>query len=123
MMFVFSVLNLSEQRGLGFKTVRDLPDVYNFPLPVAKWEAPYLSFVLSREPEGLKEDELTEKERKALDFIRLNGETPRKMVGELLGLEKKTAERLMNSLVGKGKVEKKGVGRGTVYVAVEDKKN
>ena len=122
MMFVFGVLNLSEQRGLGFKTVRDLPEVYNFPLPVAKWETPYLSLVLSRKPEGLKEDDLTEKERKALDFIRLNGETPRKLVEEHLGLEKKTAERLMNSLLEKGKVEKKGVGRGTVYVAIVNKK-
>lgn len=115
-------MNLSEQRGLGFKTVRELPEVYNFPLPVAKWETPYLSFVLSRKSEGLKEDGLTEKERKAFDFIRLNGETPRKKIEEYLGLEKKTAERLMNSLLEKEKVEKKGVGRSTVYVAIEDKK-
>lgn len=122
MMFVFGVLNLSEQRGLGFKTVRDLPDVYNFPLPVAKWEAPYLSFVLSRKPEGLKEDGLTEKERKALDFIRLNGDTPRKEIEEYLKLEKKTAERLMNSLLEKQRIVRKGVGSSTVYSVAEDSK-
>lgn len=122
MMFVFGVLNLSEQRGLGFKTVRDLPDVYSFPLPVAKWEAPYLSLLLSRKPEGIDEDGLTEKERKAHDFIRLNGETPRKKVEEHLKLEKKTAERLMRSLVEKKKIKRKGEGRGVVYVVVEDSK-
>ncbi len=119
MMFVFGVLDLSEQRGLGFKTVRDLPEVYGFPLPVAKWDAPYLSLVLSRKPEGVSEDELTEKERKALDYIRLNGETPRKKVEEHFKLEKKTAERLMKSLVEKKKIVRKGVGSAVVYSAVE----
>ena len=123
MMFVFGVMNLSEQRGLGFKTMRDLPDVYNFPLPVAKWEDPYLSLILSRNSEGVNEDKLTEKERKALDFIRLNGETPRKKVEEYLNLEKKTAERLMKSLVEKKKIERRGEGRGTVYVVTKDRKD
>ena len=120
MMFVFGVLNLSEQRGLGFKTVRDLPEVYNFPLPVAQWDAPYLSLVLSRKPEGIKEEGLTEKERKAFDYIRLNGDTPRKKIEEYLKLEKKTAERLLNSLIEKQKIVRKGVGSNTVYSASED---
>ena len=120
MMFVFGVLNLSEQRGLGFKTVRDLPEVYNFPLPVAQWDAPYLSLVLSRKPEGIKEEGLTEKERKAFDYIRLNGDTPRKNIEEYLKLEKKTAERLLNSLIEKRKIVRKGVGSNTVYSASED---
>jgi len=122
MMFVFGVLNLSEQRGLGFKTMRDLPYVYNFPLPVAKWEDPYLTLILSRKPEGVGED-LTEKERKALDFIRLYGETPRKKVEEYLKLETKTAERLMKSLVEKKEIERRGEGRGVVYVVTKDGKN
>ena len=55
-------------------------------------------------------------------MVRKKYSLTRKKIEEHLGLEKKTAERLMNSLLEKEKVEKKGVGRSTVYVAIEDKK-
>ncbi|MBR6903499.1 MAG: hypothetical protein IKN32_01455, partial [Bacteroidales bacterium] len=45
-MFVFDALDLAEQRGLGFMTVRELPEKYSLPLPLVSYQEPYLVFTL-----------------------------------------------------------------------------
>lgn len=53
-MFVFDALDLAEQRGLGFMTVRELPEKYGLPLPLVSYEEPYLVFNLPRNAEAVR---------------------------------------------------------------------
>ena len=46
--FVFEKLGLSESRGLGFTTIRGLPNIYKLPLPVVSFDDPFLIFAFPR---------------------------------------------------------------------------
>ena len=121
-MFVFDTLNLAEQRGLGFMTVRELPEKYGLPLPLVSYEEPYLVFTLPRNAEAVgKVDnslaDLDEGEVKMLDFFRLNenltfGKSD--VVGKM-NISPRTVERELKHLVDLGYLEREGAGRSIVY--------
>lgn len=121
-MFVFDALDLAEQRGLGFMTVRELPEIHNIPLPLVRYEEPYLVFTLPRNAAALNKvddtlADLDEGEIRMLNFFRLNaGKTFGKgMVVEKLGIYPRTAERELKHLVDLGLLIREGIGRSTVY--------
>lgn len=53
-MYVFDQMELVEQRGLGFETIKDLPSKYNLPLPIISYEDPYLVFSFPRTMQSMK---------------------------------------------------------------------
>lgn len=53
-MYVFDQMDLVEQRGLGFQTIKDLPIKYNLPLPLTVFEAPYMVLTFPRSIEATK---------------------------------------------------------------------
>lgn len=53
-MYVFDQLDLVEQRGLGFQTIKDLPTKHNLPLPLVSYEAPYMVLTFPRSIEAVK---------------------------------------------------------------------
>lgn len=121
-MFVFDALDLAEQRGLGFMTVRELPEKYGLPLPLVNYEEPYLVFTLPRNAEAVKKvdntlAELDESELKILNFFKVNdGKSFSK--GEIvstLGIFARTAERELKHLFDLKLLDRDGVGRSTVY--------
>lgn len=121
-MFVFDALDLAEQRGLGFMTVRELPEKYGLPLPLVSYEEPYLVFTLPRNAEAVKKvdntlAELDESELKILNFFKVNdGKSFSK--GEIvskLGIFARTAERELKHLFDLKLLDRDGVGRSTVY--------
>lgn len=121
-MFVFDALDLAEQRGLGFMTVRELPEKYGLPLPLVSYEEPYLVFNLPRNAEAVRKvdvtlAELDEGELKMLNYFRLNeGEAIGKSeVAERLHITHRTAERELKHLVDLKYLERDGAGRSTVY--------
>lgn len=121
-MFVFDALDLAEQRGLGFMTVRELPEKYGLPLPLVSYEEPYLVFTLPRNAEAVKKvdntlAELDVSELKILNFFKLNeGQSFSKSeVVNSLGISARTAERELKHLVDLQLLVRDGVGRGTVY--------
>ena len=121
-MFVFDALDLAEQRGLGFMTVRELPEKHNIPLPLVSYEEPYLVFTLPRNAAAVKKvdvalADLDEGEIRMLNFFKLNdGKTFGKgEVVEKLGIYPRTAERELKHLVDLGLLIREGVGRSTVY--------
>lgn len=121
-MFVFDALDLAEQRGLGFMTVRELPEKHNIPLPLVSYEEPYLVFTLPRNAAAVKKvdvalADLDEGEIRMLNFFKLNdGKTFGKVeVVEKLGIYPRTAERELKHLVDLGLLIREGVGRSTVY--------
>ena len=121
-MFVFDALDLAEQRGLGFMTVRELTEKYNLPLPLVSYQEPYLVFTLPRNAEAVKKvddvlADLDEGEIKLLDFFKLNdGQSHSKgEVVEKLGISARTAERELKHLVELKLLIRDGVGRSTTY--------
>jgi len=121
-MFVFDAMDLAEQRGLGFMTVRELPEKYGLPLPLVSYEEPYLVITLPRNSEAVgKVDvslaDLDEGEVKILNFFRLkdNRLVGKSEVVEAMKVSPRTAERELKHLVDLGYLEREGAGRSTVY--------
>lgn len=121
-MFVFDALDLAEQRGLGFMTVRELPEKHNIPLPLVSYEEPYLVFTLPRNAAAVNKvddtlAELDEGEIRMLNFFRLNDSRAfaKSEVVEKLGIYPRTAERELKHLVDLDLLIREGVGRSTSY--------
>jgi len=118
--FVFEKLDLSEGRGLGFETIRNLPTIHNLPLPIATFDDPYLNFTFSRAyGNGNENDErlamLNKTESIGYDYIRLNSPITRKSYEESQGVSGMTANRHISLFIKLGLVRKVGSGPKTAY--------
>ena len=125
-MYVFDSLRLAEQRGLGFTTVRDLPAKYGLPLPIVRFDDPYLVFILPRNANYVKSIDglravLTEGEIKILDFFKLNAGRSfgKSDIADTMGITARTAERELGHLVELKLLVREGAGRSTVYQYAE----
>lgn len=118
-MFVFEAMDLAEQRGLGFDTVRRLRSDYNLPLPVVTYEDPYIVFTLPRNNQASVVAEYTDGEQQVLEILRLTGRKTRGEIEKMISLGGKTVSRIFNSLIEKGLVVKVGGGRSTSYMLKE----
>ena len=121
-MYVFDQMKLVEQRGLGFQTIKELPEKFGLPLPIVSYEEPYMVFTFPRSGKALKTvsgneslNHLNEEELKGYDFIRLNNKTTRKEYEAHFGFDKKKAERHLTHLTGLRLINRKGAGPGTYY--------
>ena len=118
--YVFEKLDLSESRGLGFETIRNLPLKHNLPLPVVSFDNPFLSFIYLRAYGNGKSndgqfDKLSVSETKGYDYIRLNSPITRKLYEENLGVSSMTANRHIGRLITLGLIKKVGTGPKTTY--------
>ena len=118
-MFVFEAMKLAEQRGLGFDTVRRLRSDYKLPLPIVKFEDPYIVFTLPRSSKSPIVSLYTESEQEILEILRLNGILQRRQIEEKCGLGGKKVTRILSSLAQKGIVQVLGKKRSTRY-AIRD---
>ena len=121
-MYVFDQMDLVEQRGLGFQTIKELPEKFGLPLPLVTYEEPYMVFTFPRSGEALKSvsgneklNQLNPEELKGYDFIRVNQKTTRKEYQENFKFDKKKAERHLTHMTELGLIERKGAGPGTYY--------
>lgn len=115
-MYVLDKLDYAEQRGLGFETVKDLP-AKNLPLPKVQYNAPYIEFVLplTMEVAETMYGDLSEKEIKVLEYIRINEPVTRSDIETLLSIDNKKAVRILNKLIDKGVIISQGKSRGVTY--------
>lgn len=115
-MYVLDKLDYAEQRGLGFATVKYLP-AKNLPLPKVQYNAPYIEFILplSMEVAETMYGDLSEKEIKVLEYIRINEPVTRSDIETLLGIDNKKAVRILNKLIDKGVIISQGKSRGVTY--------
>ena len=117
--YVFERLGLSENRGLGFRTIRELPTEYNLPLPTVAFDDTYLIFTFSRDygnGNGHKQSsELSSSEVKGLDYIKLESPITRKDYEEHMGLSQKTAERHLAHFVKLNVIRRVGSGPKITY--------
>ncbi|MDP2175525.1 MAG: ATP-binding protein [Bacteroidota bacterium] len=124
-MYVFDQLDLVEQRGLGFLTIKDLPQKYNLPLPLVTYEAPYMVFTFPRSGDSLKKIapnsalvNLNDEELNGYNFVKVKEKLTRKEYEEHFGFDKKKAERHLKVFVQQGFIERKGSGPGTYYETI-----
>lgn len=115
-MFVFEAMKLAEQRGLGFDTVRRLRAEYDLPLPIVKYENPYIVFTLPRSCKSSILSLYTEPEQAVLETLRMNGTLQRWQIEERCGFTKKKVNRILYSLIQKGVVITLEKGRNARYV-------
>ena len=121
--YTFEKLNLSENRGFGFKTIRSLPLKYGLPLPTTTYDEPYLTFAFSRAYGLGTSDERISKlsniEAKGFDYIRSNSPITRNAYEKNLGINTKTAQRNLSLFVELGLVRRVGSGPNTSYEIIE----
>ena len=115
-MYVLDKLDYAEQRGLGFETVKDLTKK-NMPLPIVNYKAPYIEMVLplTMNDAGKMYGDLSEKELKVLEFIRVHGEVSSAEIQKQYGLEQKPVSRILAKLKDKSYIESVGQARNTRY--------
>jgi len=120
--YMFEKLGLSENRGLGFKTIRNLPAEYGLPLPTILFDEPYLTFTFPRAYGIGDSDErshgLNDQEMRGLDYIRLNSPITRLAYEEHFGLSTRMAQRHLRHLVSLSLIERVGAGQNTSYKIV-----
>ncbi len=121
-MYAFDQLDLVEQRGLGFQTIKDLPLKYNLPLPITSFQDPYLIFHFPRNKksarivsENKQFKELNDEEIIGLDFIKLKGRLKRNDYETFFKYDRKKAERHLSHMVSLGLITRKGNGPSTFY--------
>lgn len=124
-MFVFNKMGLAEQRGIGLRNMKQLPDK-GFPLPTFNLKTGMLEVTFGRTKEylaqrtGLKNlKQLTEEDKEVVLFIQKKGEVSRGELAAEFELNDKTAQRRLGSLVKRKLIAVRGKGKATVYVAAK----
>ena len=117
---IFDVFDLAEQRGLGFKTVRELPEKYHIPLPIVTVEDPYMVITLPRKYEAeMAGTKLSKREIQILDYVRLHGTVTRQQCQNAMQISERTANRVLKDLVDAGYLDPQGESTSTKYVLKE----
>ena len=121
-MYVLDKLDYAEQRGLGFETVKDLL-AKDLPLPKVQYNAPYIEFVLplTMEVAGSMYGDLSEKEIKVLEFIRMKGSASSSDIQNHFNIEQKPVSRIITKLKDKGYIVSEGKARNTMYKVIESR--
>ncbi|RZK15670.1 MAG: hypothetical protein EOO43_14820, partial [Flavobacterium sp.] len=99
-MYVFDQMDIVEQRGLGFQTIKDLPTKYNLPLPLVSFDAPYMVLTFPRSMEGTKNvsdnpnvAKLKDAQLKGYEWLKSVGEVSTREYSVHFNIGYKTAQR------------------------------
>lgn len=114
-MYVFDQMDLVEQRGLGFETIKDLPSKYNLPLPIITYEDPYLIFSFPRTIQSVKNvstdeaiNELSAPQLKGYEWLRSVEEASTREYSAEFDIGYKTAQRHLAKMKELGLIEDNG---------------
>lgn len=123
--YVFSRMELAEERGLGLKTMKSRAAELGLPLPVYRFENPYLELKLFRTPEGATKsldkailDQLPVEELRGWRYLAGRTSTTQSQYAAALQVTARTAQRHLTHFVGLGLLQRIGQGRATKYVKV-----
>lgn len=120
-MYVFNQMHLAEQRGIGLRNMKHLPEE-GFPLPTFRMKAGMLEITFGRTKEyivkkaGLKASvDISDEEKAVYLFIQKQGEVSRGDIVAEFGLNDKTAQRRLAKLMEKKLVTMTGDRKGARY--------
>lgn len=119
-MFVFNRMGMAEQRGIGLRSLKRLPQL-GFPLPQFNLKGNIIEVVFGRdsslipEMKGFDNPDISKEDREGLYFIQQNEPISVKDYAAKFELTDKTAQRRLVDLVNKGLLVKEGDKRWTKY--------
>ncbi|GHT39545.1 hypothetical protein AGMMS49965_05870 [Bacteroidia bacterium] len=119
-MFVYNRMGLAEQRGIGLRNMKRLPEL-GFPSPTFNMRGNILEIIFARgassipELMGVDTENLTREDRDGLFFIQQNEAVVVKDYATHFGLTDKTAQRRITKLLELGLIEKEGENRWVRY--------
>jgi len=124
-MFIFNQMHLAEQRGIGLRNMKHLPEE-GFPLPSFTLKAGMVEITFGRtknyiaEKAGLKDTTtLTDDIRDVFLFIQQRDEVSRSEIVTKFGFNEKTAQRRLAKLIELNLVVMTGSRKGAKYKAVD----
>ncbi|RYF13415.1 MAG: hypothetical protein EOO42_18810, partial [Flavobacteriales bacterium] len=104
-MYVFDQLDIVEQRGFGFQTIKELPEKYDLPLPKVTYEAPYMVFTFPRNFTASKKlsnnknlEELKDEELIGYEWMQTQGEISTRQYASKFDIGQKTASRQLKKM-------------------------
>ncbi len=120
--YVFAKMDMAEERGLGMKTFRSIPDNYHLPLPVYYFENPYLVLTLYRNPQSVVNilgpeilNSLNKDERAGLEFLSTRISITKKEYTNFMKFDDRKTQRHLKKFVELGLLQSIGAGPSTSY--------
>lgn len=121
--FVFNQMGLSEERGLGMKTLKELQDKHGLPLPRYNFEEPYLELTIFRHaeanlPVGQDGDPLVLSDIELAAWKVISSKLELFSTTELtkdLNVKRRTIQRILARFSKEGLVNPIGSGRSLMY--------
>ncbi|MGC4041909.1 MAG: ATP-binding protein [Flavobacterium sp.] len=108
-MYVFDQLDLVEQRGFGFISIKGLPQQYDLPLPIVSFDAPYMVMTFPRTIEAVRTlsdkegiEKLTPEELQGYEWMRTQESVAAKDYAEHMNHSSRTASRHLANFVALG---------------------
>lgn len=123
--YVFSQIEMAEERGLGLKSMRLRAQEAGLPLPTYEWHDPYLVLTLYRTSAAAAQalgqevlSKLTSEEQKGWRFVSTQDSFTQKDYAEKLEVTARTAQRHLGRFVELGILHRIGKGPSTRYSRV-----
>lgn len=123
--YVFSQMDLAEERGLGLKSMKQRAEEAGLPLPVYAWEDPYLVLTLYRSSMSVVQAlapnvlaALNEDERAGWEFVTKRSSVTSGELAKALSFDEKKAQRILKKLIQVKLVQRIGKGPATYYEVV-----
>ena len=121
--YVFSRMELAEERGLGLKSLRAGAADAGLPLPRFEWEPPYLSLTLYRNGAALASElagsgvtqRLTGDKKSVWDIASSRGSITTRELIQRTGFDERKVQRIVGDLRDAGLLRRRGNGRATCY--------
>lgn len=122
---IFNQMGYAEERGIGMRTLKSLPEKYDLPLPQYSYEDPFLVLIFPRSFEAVKtvsgnEDlqELNDEELRGYEFIRTKDKITKKEYAEYFEYSDRQAERHLKKFKDLKLIKRKGAGPATYYKTI-----
>jgi ATP-dependent DNA helicase RecG len=123
--YVFSQMGLAEERGLGMKTLKSLPQSLGLPVPKYSFHEPYLvlqlfsnaeSVAAALEPSALHS--LNDDEKKGWKYLTSRMVTTAPEYAEALGFDERKTQRQLKKFIDLGLLRRIGQGRASRYEVI-----
>ena len=123
MHYLFAVMEMAEERGLGLKSMKRRAEETGLPLPKYVWEAPYMVLTLYQSAIGAVRDipvvvlsSLNVDEQRGYELLTRKGAITRKEYATEMNFDSRKAQRHLKHFLEMGLLRVEGAGPATTYV-------